>query len=929
MLNKLYRQMMFPESTAFFLIVLVFSSSTGSTEELIKIRETEETKAEGSCVTIPCTYKHGNAKNIKLLWYKDPEYDKELKLFTGTILYSNTVDHPQSPGYSSRVEYITGKAEKDKDRSKCDLKINDLQKTDSGIYTFRFIYSDNSKYMIKALNLTVTDNPCKLNIEPSEMKNSVKENDEFSVHCSTSDSCPSYPEWFLLKPGQEPERVTSARYKITQEKNEGKKNTKLKFNASWQDDNMMLSCRSAETQDSCLFRNITLSVEYEPKTAEATVSHVNIKEGDSVTLSCTSRGRPNVNMSWFKNRTKQTQQAVWILYDVKPENSGEYFCEAENKHGKVKSNRISINVKYGPKDVRVTPAVSISNLKEGDELKLNCSVGGSNPTVHQFNWYLNDSLLHQQTSQLLFISEITPENKGSYHCKANNGIKTAQSNRLQIYVKYSPHQIKIDGGTSVKNGSKVTFICSADANPPPNSYSWKHTSTPESLPLSFSNTTGVLTIDTVTIQHAGTYTCAVTNDIGTSETSINVAVLYAPSKPMLTMKSEGEYGVVSIICTVESSPASNLIVTGPSDFKSMPENKNNISKSDNKVTIYLNVSESDAGVYKCTADNSEGTNHIEEELLYAPKNARVRSEGEQITGHKLTLACNTQSKPPSSYEWKKITNGPLGTEGKSQILHLHSLQTSDSGEYVCIVKNIVGKAESQPIDVKVKLDSLSVFYRAIFPIILLLILIALAIFFLRRKFIKARIHQQIRESQNNSRENLAMAEAADPSRGRTDDFYTTLHSPGPARAQVSSARPVSNTQQVYSEITLPQMKQEREDNGSINYVTLDFKRQQELAKRASDDSSSAIYSRVFKKKKSQNTSESEINDYENVSSACARKLPLTYTGWESDTSEEDEVKYTTVTSAVKPGVKEPRKKSSSCSSTSSEEERTVYSDIKT
>lgn len=89
----------------------------------------------------------------------------------------------------------------------------------------------------------------------------------------------------------------------------------------------------------------------------------------------------------------------------------------------------------------------------------------------------------------------------------------------------SPRQIKIDGGTSVKNGSKVKFICSADANPPPNSYSWKHTSTSESLPLSFSNTTGVLTIDTVTIQHEGKYTCAVTNDIGTSETSINIMVL--------------------------------------------------------------------------------------------------------------------------------------------------------------------------------------------------------------------------------------------------------------------------------------------------------------------------------------------------------------------------------------------------------------------
>lgn len=69
------------------------------------------------------------------------------------------------------------------------------------------------------------------------------------------------------------------------------------------------------------------------------------------------------------------------------------------------------------------------------------------------------------------------------------------------------------------------FKCSADANPPPNSYSWKHTSTSESLPLSFSKTTGVLTIDKMTIQHAGTYTCDVTNDIGTSQHFINVTVL--------------------------------------------------------------------------------------------------------------------------------------------------------------------------------------------------------------------------------------------------------------------------------------------------------------------------------------------------------------------------------------------------------------------
>lgn len=90
-------------------------------------------------------------------------------------------------------------------------------------------------------------------------------------------------------------------------------------------------------------------------------------------------------------------------------------------------------------------------------------------------------------------------------------------------------------------------------------------------------------------------------------------------------------------------------------------------------------------------------------LADAPKNVGVRSEGEQITGHKLTLSCSTQSKPtPSFYEWKKIFNGESKTVGKSQTLHFHSLQTADSGQYVCIVNNIVGKAKSLPVNINVK-----------------------------------------------------------------------------------------------------------------------------------------------------------------------------------------------------------------------------------
>lgn len=71
-----------------------------------------------------------------------------------------------------------------------------------------------------------------------------------------------------------------------------------------------------------------------------------MKEGDSVTLSCTSRGRPNATFLWFKEEEiEKSQISDFKLNDVKPEDSGKYYCEAKNNHGEMKSNIITIDVK--------------------------------------------------------------------------------------------------------------------------------------------------------------------------------------------------------------------------------------------------------------------------------------------------------------------------------------------------------------------------------------------------------------------------------------------------------------------------------------------------------------------------------------------------------------------------------------------------------
>ncbi|XP_067306339.1 B-cell receptor CD22-like isoform X2 [Pseudorasbora parva] len=1042
---------MVPEGILLLLFVILTSSFADLLK--VKINMLEKTTEEGSSITIPCGYlKQKEQSNLKLLWFKDPYFDTKSEMFNGTIVYSNTKERPQSPDYSNRVEYMTNLTStmQIKEWIQCDLRITNLQKTDSGNYSFRFIGSEKNKYMSKAMTLTVKDNPCKVHVKPPELENPLKEFEEFTVYCSTFSSCLKYPEW-LIHAGQKQEWTSSSLTDMiieTEEEEEGRNVTKLKFNVTWMDDKRILSCRPAQSQDIFQIRNITLSVEYAPKETTAIVSSSVVKEGDYVTLSCTSRGNPNVAFSWLKDEKSLSQDVSNLtLNHVKPKDSGNYSCTATNKHGSMKSNIIIIDVKYGPNYVTVEPLVKVEDLKEGDTLILKCSVQESNPPATQFKWYFKNNVL-QQTNNILTIYNIAAGNIGSYHCQAGNALKSVTSKKIQVSVKYSPQNIEIQGNDFVRVNSRLTLTCSAEANPKP-VYTWNHINGLSNFPLS--SQTGQLNIDNVTIQHAGQYTCDVKNTIGTKSRSINVDVHYPPSKLSLNMKSEvREFEELSIVCTVQSFPKSKITVTRSQYvLRNIQSTRGNITESANYLTVYLNVTESDAGRYKCKAENSEGNLETERHLtvLYAPKNVTASSKGEQTFGSQLTLTCNARAKPaPSSYEWMKRFNGQFKTVGHEQKLHFDSLNISDSGQFICIAINSIGKTRSQSVEIRVKYtpniniihnmtdertweftvyltcsadayppatdykwyrkednttvlsdqqnftvlpqnpgtyyctatnsigksqsknivlflssNSLKVFYQIIVPVFLLLMLIAAAMFLIHRTIIKARLDQQsgadnplcffpvilsrsstvanllLLGSQNNTRGNMSMEDIPDPCHGiRVNPSHPTPHSQDPTQTQDlnPNPRPKSNIHTVYSAIKLPQMKlgkcspkpQKPEyvdnDSAALNYVTLDFKRQNE-PKRAPEGS--AVYAMV--KNKQLKNSQSE-HDYENVSSICAPKRPFINADWESDTSEEDEVNYSTVSCSAKPIVKEPKHNHNFSSSSSDNEDITEYSAIK-
>ncbi len=73
-----------------------------------------------------------------------------------------------------------------------------------------------------------------------------------------------------------------------------------------------------------------------------------IKEGDSVTLNCSSDSNPPaLNFSWFKENQSSAVGSgqSFIISSFNSSHSGRYYCEAQNQYGSQRSASVSVSVK--------------------------------------------------------------------------------------------------------------------------------------------------------------------------------------------------------------------------------------------------------------------------------------------------------------------------------------------------------------------------------------------------------------------------------------------------------------------------------------------------------------------------------------------------------------------------------------------------------
>ncbi|XP_064871352.1 B-cell receptor CD22-like [Oncorhynchus nerka] len=130
--------------------------------------------------------------------------------------------------------------------------------------------------------------------------------------------------------------------------------------------------------------------------------------------------------------TPQSSGQSYSITNIISEDRGEYYCEAENKYGRLNSSSVSVDVQYGPKNTSVSVSPS-GEIVEGSSVTLTCS-SDANPPVDKYTWYFQNKTFLNGCGQMYNISNFKSKDSGHYHCEAWNRRGSRNSTALMIII---------------------------------------------------------------------------------------------------------------------------------------------------------------------------------------------------------------------------------------------------------------------------------------------------------------------------------------------------------------------------------------------------------------------------------------------------------------------------------------------------------------
>ncbi|XP_041425028.1 B-cell receptor CD22-like [Xenopus laevis] len=362
----------------------------------------------GSCVEIPCTFTRPRSYvNINLVWYKDVT-------FFDNIIYKRNPSDVNKP-YRGRTSLVGNGP------NSCSLRINDVQ--ESGTY-YPYIHGncDVSSFSgCQTVKVQVSDVPNKPTIQIPSI---LTEGKNVSISCSVEHTCPSSPP--TLQWNRDGYKLTEMQKSLKD--GVWKTTTVMEYFPSYWDNGTDLICDATYHNGlkSQGVATLNLNIPYSPKNVTVVIfdGKKEMKEGDNVTLMCTSYANPAANdFIWYNNkRDGNVEQreghgqniTVTVGWDRE-----KFSCTARNPLGTGNSKVLELHVLYKAKIITIKGK---DEIKEGDVLELVCHFSDYNPptTKYNYSWYLNRNHVNGETGRILQINNITKSHSGNYSCNVQN-----------------------------------------------------------------------------------------------------------------------------------------------------------------------------------------------------------------------------------------------------------------------------------------------------------------------------------------------------------------------------------------------------------------------------------------------------------------------------------------------------------------------------
>lgn len=378
--------------------------------------------------------------------------------------------------------------------------------------------------------------------------------------------------------------------------------------------------------------------------------------------------------------------------------------------------KVNILTPPGKPEIHTIP----KSLTENSIVKLICTSEGGNPKP-SIKWLWKDFSNNPISKERRINSTIIPSNStygitkmltiwlpkssedgNSISCQAKNTLATVTSNWMYLNINYPP--VIYDFPSKIYYGllgGEVSVECKA-ASKTTATFKW---TTERGHVISDGS---YLIINPLRSSDKGSYSCVVTNSVGTSSATLDIKVLSAPIINVPRTVIVNEWETVNIVCSTVPSSANVTWWLGDELISTTNELRYEIRGSQSfkiqcRATVLLKLYNEHQNV----ASNMQTVTITVYHIPHRPS-ISANPAGIMLTGSDLTITCiGNRTKPglpKPVYSWRKRNSG--WTRNGTNFLTLSSLKFDDSGIYGCKLFNKLGAStesfytlsiEGQPI----------------------------------------------------------------------------------------------------------------------------------------------------------------------------------------------------------------------------------------